>query len=175
MKRIALVGFLLTSTLFLAQTTVDKNPVVSAARVVLERQSRNLTQAAETMPADKFNFQPTPQQMTFAKLVAHVATANQVLCAKLAGSTPPQSETKDSSSKDALVSALKASFDSCTTSLGKLEDAALGQPVTLFGGRQSTKAGALLALTNDWADHYAAAAIYLRLNGLLPPTAKPQK
>ena len=174
MKRVALAGFLLTSTLFLAQTTVDKNPVMSAARVVLERQSRNLTQAAEAMPADKFSFQPTPQQMTFAKLVAHVATANQVLCAKLAGSAPPPSEAKDNNSKDTLVAALRASFDSCTTSLGKLEDAALGQPVTLFG-MQSTKAGALLALTNDWADHYAAAAIYLRLNGLLPPTAKPQK
>jgi hypothetical protein len=24
----------------------------------------------------------------------------------------------------------------------------------------------------DWADHYSQAAIYLRLNGLLPPTAK---
>jgi hypothetical protein len=31
----------------------------------------------------------------------------------------------------------------------------------------------LIALTpNDWADHYSAAAIYLRLNGVLPPTAK---
>jgi hypothetical protein len=30
----------------------------------------------------------------------------------------------------------------------------------------------LIALTNDWADHYSAAAMYLGLNGLLPPTAK---
>ena len=34
---------------------------------------------------------------------------------------------------------------------------------------------ALIALTNDWADHYSAAAMYLRLNGLLPPTAQPKK
>ncbi len=26
--------------------------------------------------------------------------------------------------------------------------------------------------TGDWADHYSQVAIYLRLNGLLPPTAK---
>ena len=26
--------------------------------------------------------------------------------------------------------------------------------------------------TGDWADHYSQVAIYLRLNGILPPTAK---
>jgi hypothetical protein len=42
----------------------------------------------------------------------------------------------------------------------------------LFGGRTGPRAAAMIALTNDFADHYAMAAIYLRLNGLLPPTAK---
>jgi hypothetical protein len=35
-----------------------------------------------------------------------------------------------------------------------------------------TKATAVLYLVSDWADHYGGAATYLRLNGLLPPTAK---
>jgi len=26
--------------------------------------------------------------------------------------------------------------------------------------------------TGDWADHYSQQAVYLRLNGQLPPTAK---
>ena len=30
----------------------------------------------------------------------------------------------------------------------------------------------MLAAAEDWADHYSQLAIYLRLNGLLPPTAK---
>jgi hypothetical protein len=51
-------------------------------------------------------------------------------------------------------------------------DAKLGDELTLFGGRKGTKAAAVIALTSDWADHYSAAAMYLRLNGLLPPTAK---
>jgi hypothetical protein len=33
----------------------------------------------------------------------------------------------------------------------------------------------MFALTNDFADHYSAAAMYLRLNGLLPPTAQEHK
>jgi hypothetical protein len=32
----------------------------------------------------------------------------------------------------------------------------------------------MIALSNDFADHYSIVAIYLRLNGLLPPTAQPK-
>jgi hypothetical protein len=31
----------------------------------------------------------------------------------------------------------------------------------------------MIILTDDWFDHYAGQAIYLRLNGILPPTAQP--
>ena len=58
------------------------------------------------------------------------------------------------------------------TALKNVQDSQLGEPVTLFGGRQANKAAALIGLTNDWADHYSMAAMYLRLNGMLPPTAK---
>jgi hypothetical protein len=32
-----------------------------------------------------------------------------------------------------------------------------------------------LLLASGWADHYGAAAMYLRLNGILPPSAQPKK
>ena len=48
----------------------------------------------------------------------------------------------------------------------------LGDTIQAYGGHDAPRAWALIALTNDWADHYGAAAIYLRLNGLLPPTAQ---
>jgi putative salt-induced outer membrane protein YdiY len=53
-----------------------------------------------------------------------------------------------------------------------VDDSKLGDQVKIFGGREASKATAAIALTNDWADHYAMAAMYLRLNGMLPPTAK---
>jgi hypothetical protein len=31
---------------------------------------------------------------------------------------------------------------------------------------------AFIGLIADWADHYGQQAIYLRLNGVLPPTAR---
>jgi hypothetical protein len=56
--------------------------------------------------------------------------------------------------------------------LAKVNDANLGTKVPFFGNREVTRAQAVLAAVEDWADHYSQLAIYLRLNGLLPPTAK---
>ena len=152
------------------------NPVSSALRDNLERGKKNLTAAAEQMPEDKYSFRPTPPQMTFAHLVLHIAGSNNFLCSKIAGvPEPPKLQVTETDSKSKLVDALKSSFDFCSSSLAKVDDSNLGEPMTLFGERKATRAAAMLALSNDFADHYAAAAIYLRLNGILPPTAQPRE
>jgi uncharacterized damage-inducible protein DinB len=165
---------LLLSTCGLAQQTKSANPVTDTVRNLLQRESKNLTAAANEMPAEKYNFKPTPQQMSFGKLVAHIAESNNFLCAKLADQARPMDKVSENDAKEKLVAALKSSFDSCQSALAQVQDAQLDQPVTMWGGRQAPKAAALIGLTNDWADHYGAAAIYLRLNGLLPPTAQVQ-
>jgi uncharacterized damage-inducible protein DinB len=150
-----------------------KNPVSDAVRSVLERSSKNVVAAAEEMPADKYSYHPTAAQMTFAHLVVHMAGSNNILCSKISGLPAPAGDKlADTDPKDKLVGALKASFDFCTQSLAKVDDSNLGEPLTLFGGRTVTRAAAMIALTNDFADHYSTAAAYLRLNDLLPPTAQ---
>jgi hypothetical protein len=85
---------------------------------------------------------------------------------------PKMDELKESDGKDKLTAALKSSFDFCTQSLTGVDDSKLGEVVFTRGPITLTRAGAMIALTNDFADHYSAAAMYLRLNGLLPPTAQ---
>jgi hypothetical protein len=41
-------------------------------------------------------------------------------------------------------------------------------------GMNLTRASAVLITVGDWADHYSQEANYLRLNGVLPPTAQRQ-
>ena len=81
----------------------------------------------------------------------------------------------ESDPKDKLVAALKDSFAYCTTALAKVDDAKLGEQFMFFGNRPISRGGALVALGGSWTDHYATQAIYLRLNGILPPTAQPEK
>jgi hypothetical protein len=152
-----------------------KNPVTTVIKEILPRQAKNLQEAVETMPADKFSFKPTEPQMTFGHLVAHMIESNYYLCVKASDIPLPKLDAPKETDKDALVAALKASFDFCTTSLAKVDDSKLGDTIQAYGGREVPRAWSLIALTNDWADHYSAAATYLRLNGLLPPTAQPKK
>jgi len=176
MKRaLAVLALLVLSNLaVLAQT---KNPVTTVLREILPRQQKNLIAAAEEMPADKYSFKPTPDQMTFGHLVAHMIKSNLELCAKAGDSAPPPrvGDARETDSKDKLVSALKISFDFCNTALAKADDSHLGDDVDLHAGQKGPRAITYFLLTNDWADHYSAAAMYLRLNGLLPPTAQPKK
>jgi hypothetical protein len=175
MKRtICLLLFLLVTIAVLGQ---DKNPVTTVAKEMLPRQEKNLVGAVEIMPADKFGYHPTEQQMTFGHLVLHIVESNTYLCSKI-GDIPEVKAAvplKESDGKEKLVVALKASFEFCSSALAKVDDSKLGDEVELFGGRKGTRAFAVIALTNDWADHYSSAAMYLRLNGLLPPTAQPKK
>jgi uncharacterized damage-inducible protein DinB len=150
-----------------------KNPVSSALRDILPGRQKNTIAAIEAMPADKFNYKPTPDQMTFGHLVAHMVEANNALCSKAADVPVPKAEeVKDTDAKDKLVSALKASFDFCADALSKMDDSKLGETLEIFHGHQGSRAWASLVLASSWADHYAEAAMYLRQNGILPPTAK---
>jgi uncharacterized damage-inducible protein DinB len=155
-----------------ASTATVSNPVVSTVRQLEERQAKNLIGAAEEMPADKYSYHPTPEQMSFAHLVIHVVEANTSQCARIAGEPPREMKLKESDSKELLTKALKDSFAYCEQVLAKADDSILGQAAEFPGGHTGTRAAALIYLVTGWADHYAAAAMYLRLNGLLPPSAQ---
>ncbi|MBZ5704769.1 MAG: DinB family protein [Acidobacteriia bacterium] len=172
MKRaVAVFTLFASSAILFAQQ--NKEPVSSVVKEMLPRQEKNMIAAVEEMPADKFSFKPTPQQQTFAHLVMHMTEANYYLCAKAADVPEPKAqELKETDSKDKLVAALKASFDFCDSAIPKITDTKLGDTIEVWGGRKAPRAFAVIALTNDWTDHYSIAAMYLRLNGLLPPTAK---
>ncbi|MBV8206910.1 MAG: DinB family protein [Acidobacteria bacterium] len=165
---------LLAGMAFGQETTAPKapgTPVSDATRRWLQREATNLIAAAERMPAEKYGFQPTPQQMTFAHLMTHIVESNRYMCSGIAGEPLPKaSGVTDSDGKDKLVADVKASFEYCRGLLAKLDDSRLSEEVPAF---KHTRADVMIFLIADHADHYATAAIYLRLNGLLPPTAKP--
>ena len=73
MKQIATATLILAlESSMLAQTNAPaataSNPVVNTVRLLEERQSKNLIGAADEMPAEKYSYHPTPEQMSFAHL-----------------------------------------------------------------------------------------------------------
>jgi hypothetical protein len=184
-KRILAVAFVVfCAALAFAQTATPaakapestKDPVATSLRLLVQRSQGNTVGAIEAMPADKFSYKPTADQMTFAHLVVHIIGFNNSFCSKAADVPAPKvDEPKETDSKDQLVAAVKASYGFCNDALAKMDDSKLGDSIDLFGGRQAPRAMAALILASGWSDHYASAAMYLRLNGVLPPSAQPKK
>ena len=159
-----------------ASAATSTSPVADALRQAQQRYSRILIAAAEAMPADKYTYRPTPAQMSFAQIQVHLANeGNDLLCSKTAGVAAPQRTAADSTlSKEQLVARLKETFTFCETAFAHLDDSKLNEPIQLFGPNPFSRAAAILITVGDWADHYSQEANYLRLNGVLPPTAKPR-
>jgi uncharacterized damage-inducible protein DinB len=157
-----------------ASAAQAQNPVMNGIRAIAQRQTKNIVDAAEEMPADKYGYKPTPAQMTFGDVVAHlIKEGNNYLCSAASGAKMPDTDKfTGADPKEKLVAGLKESFKYCETVLGQIQDAQLSDSIDFFGGRKVTKAMAGLITVADWADHYSQMAIYLRLNGHLPPTAK---
>ena len=75
MKTSAIAALLLIlGTGLSAQTAKEQspntaNPIVTTVRQMEGRFAKNLTGAADEMPADKYSYRPTPDQITFAHLM----------------------------------------------------------------------------------------------------------
>ena len=156
-----------------AATAPSKSPVADGLRGMEQRFSSMLIAAAEAMPADKYNYRPTPAQMSFAQIQVHLANeGNDVLCGKTAGVEVPKRAAVDTTAtKEQLVARLKETFQFCEQAFAKMDDSKLADPISMFG-MNLTRATALLITVGDWADHYSQEANYLRLNGVLPPSAR---
>ncbi len=171
--KIAVGGMMLAAASACALAQDVANPVVASAKEIFQRQSSYMVAAAEQMPADKYGYHPTPAQWTYGKIVSHVIEANFGVCGMLSGDGPGKGPTvTDTTPKDQLLTVLKQSFETCQKALDGLQDSSLGGTITYFHGAKKPRARALVELTDDLEDHYSQMASYLRMNGMLPPSAK---
>ena len=170
LRLIALTSSLLAST-GMAQDPVA--PVSDAVRAAAARAAGNFIAAAEEMPAVKYGFKPTPAQMSFGDVIAHMAAGNDAQCSSIGGvPVPKRSEVAGAAPKEQLVARLRETFRFCEAALAPVNDAKLAEKVRYFGEREVSRADVIVAAAEEWAGHYSQLAVYLRLNGILPPTAR---
>jgi len=149
------------------------SPVSDAVRSAAGRAGSNFIAAAEEMPAAEYGFKPTPAQMSFGDVIAHMAAGNDALCSSIGGVAPAKrSAVPAGAPKEKLVARLRETFQFCESALAKVNDSGLGEQVPYFGEGKISRAQAMVAAAEEWAGHYSQLAVYLRLKGLVPPTAK---
>lgn len=151
----------------------QSNPVAEAFRQNAQTEAKNLIAALDEFPADKLAYKPTPAQMSVADIMMHLSQGNDFLCGAIGGvKAPARPKIAATDGKEALVARLRETFAFCDQALANLNDTNLGEQIPFFGGRKMSRAAIMTITTGDWADHYSQTATYLRLNGMLPPTAK---
>src|SRR5262249_8897177 len=141
----------------------------------------DLAEAAESMPADEYAFQPTPQVRTFAQLVGHVINANLFFCAQARGEKPTQTVNYErATAKADLVKALTDALARCDEAYGQTTDATFNDSVQMSvnAGAPPSKTvrGAVLMFNvahNN--EHYGNIAVYMRLKGHVPPSTARQQ
>ena len=171
--------FLVLATLILPPTLAAQTPTTPAPAdgVILsfvrfaDIFGGRLVAAFDSIPAARYDYRPTPKQQTIGYIAQHLEDANYSLCERMGDRKAPRT-AKDSLAdtikarwpKDTLVARLKTSLRFCDDVMERI-------PQLNSAGLAST----LLAFETDLAEHYSQLAVYMRLLGLVPPSALPPK
>ena len=162
------------------------NPIATQFRNRSTNLRRLIAQAFDSIPEAKLGYKPTPAQQTFGYIAQHITDDSYFFCNNFSDrkATRPESHTKTADSvkatwpKDSLVAQMKAAFQFCDEVQQNMDDAAATAIITVQGPnnttRQASRIGALLGHAMDLQDHYSQIANYMRLNGMLPPSALPR-
>jgi uncharacterized damage-inducible protein DinB len=137
-----------------------------------ERNAFTLIRIAEAMPEDKYNFKPTPAQRSFGEHVLHIVQVDGFLLGTLGAKTPRPAINVKATTKADIVAALRQSFGWGGAVMREFNDAQLVERVNgpPFLG-SSTRARIIYYSLQHTQDTYGQMAVYLRLNGLVPPAS----
>ena len=136
-------------------------------------QMNNIMKAAEKMPAEDYQYKPTPEVRTFARVVNHITEAQARTCGA-ANHTAPANMVKvpsDTAEKDEILAGLKASFAECDKAFAATTDANFTEMFTL-GQNTRSRAGLMWGTVSHDNEQYSTLAMYLRLKGLVPPSSE---
>ncbi len=116
-----------------------------------------VTEAADMVPADKYNYRPVDSVRTFGQLIAHIADSYNYYCARGAGNNVEWADPieKGSTDKATIVPKLKQALDRCN-------------PAYSGSGGQI---GPLLGNLGHTSLHYGNLITYIRMLGMKPPSS----
>ncbi len=130
---------------------------------------------AAAMPATDYNFKPNDAEMSFGRLMTHIAMVNNRTFATVSGLQAPQApasiaaayqDPKGLFDKDATTQFLRDSFDFCTKALAAITPARLDALAPLTGRER------LWSCFTHTAHHRGQAEVYLRIKNIKPPDYK---
>ncbi len=145
----------------------------SEVQLTYNRLKPNILKAADKMPDADYQFKPTPEIRTYARIVNHITEAQFRTCATMNGSKFDAGKVpSDTADKATVIAGLKASFDECDKAYAALTDATVAEMMPMGPTSKRSKIGLAWGNVSHDNEQYAELSTYLRLKGLVPPTAE---
>jgi hypothetical protein len=184
---IGLVGALALASVSDAQTKGGPGAQLADLQKDWREQKDLLVSLADAMPAEKFDYRPTPAQRTYGEQILHIALGN-VASMRSLGTTrkPPFSlqpnpanrtaeEAFKGATKQEVIRMLSDAYDFGTAVLAEQTPDSINALVdrnvsSYFGG--STRARVVWSLLSHASDIYGQMVVYVRLNGIVPPASR---
>ena len=146
-------------------------PTITSELVAgFQRAAADILDIAEAMPAEKYDYKPTPEMSSFGDQLVHVAGIVQRFVDTSKG-TKTEAGHPHGIAKPEVIALVKKTFQTGQETIAQLSDAHLLEPVKFpFGDRMVTRftywQGPLYQIRN----HHGQLVVYLRMNGIVPPT-----
>jgi hypothetical protein len=147
---------------------------------------KELIDAAEAMPEDKFDFSPEKLSLpgsdykavrTFGEQLKHIAASNYLIWSPITGEKPPDTVNDgkgpdNMKTKADIIKFLKDSFAFGHKSVATLNSSNLVEPIKSGSGRPTTRLFLATFAPAHCFDHYGQIVEYLRMNGIVPPASR---
>jgi uncharacterized damage-inducible protein DinB len=152
-----------------AQTT--STSVVKEMVGVWQRAVTDILDVAEAMPEGKYDFKPTPDVSTFRDQLLHLAGIAQRFADAASGTKSAAHDHGKNMTKAEVIALVKAKFQAAEGMLASTTDAQLLEQVKFpIGDRMVSRFAFWTAPILQVRNHHGQLVIYLRLNGIVPPT-----
>ena len=139
------------------------------------RTRKMLTAIVAAMPEDKWDYRPVKEVRSFREMVHHLVEDGYSHIGYVKGMSREESgkltdKYKNVKSKADLLKALNESYDYGDKVLGELTDQNAMELVAGMRAERMTRVEAALVAFEDQMDHYGNFVVYLRINGVVPPS-----
>jgi uncharacterized damage-inducible protein DinB len=147
---------------------------------------KEVLEAAEAMPEDKFDFSPEKLNLpgsdykgvrTFAQQLKHIAASNYLIWSPITGEKPPDNVNDgkgpdNMKAKADIIQYVKDSFAFGHKAVATLTESNLVQPIIRNNRPPTTRLFLATFAPAHCFDHYGQMVEYLRMNGIVPPASR---
>ncbi|WGD35587.1 DinB family protein [Olleya sp. YS] len=174
MKHLLILSLIILFSSCSSKTDTNQNDFIKDYLERLENSKTYLILVAQEMPEDKYVFKASPESMSFAEHLMHIAWAmdwhsQTLLGGRKARDWDTDLELKvDNKSKKEMIATINKTFNQTLKLISEFDITKLNDRLDYLGLERS-KRQIFLLLADHISHHRGQMIVYLRLNGLKPP------